>query len=119
MRNNTLNIIICTSIVCLLILGCDGSSDVMGRVFDSNGHPIEKAFVKFEVLDVSKPPVCTTETNKDGWFGCGFIHAPFEVKLKLTVMKEGYETFESEFTSTEAHEKTNRKEEFRIELRKL
>ncbi len=85
-------------------LACDGTSRIGGRVVDASGRPVENASVLFEAVEKGQPEgyyQCTARTSADGTFGCGFVHAPRNVKLRLTIEKEGYTTYIRELYSGE------------------
>ena len=120
-KENLVNFLMCLAVLIFLILGCDGGSRVNGFVYDTENKPIENATVKFESVRKGEPEESyqsIEQTDKNGRFECGFMHAPFEVQLKLTVSKAGYILYESQFSSREAQKKLENKEEYRIVLEK-
>jgi hypothetical protein len=122
MKNNCTNFLLCFVILLFLMLGCSAGSRVNGHVSDAKGQPIENATVRFEQVgdfhgDTSHE--CIHQTWSDGSFGCEFLHAAFfDVPLKLTVSKNGYKTYQIEFTSGDAHKKQKNNEEFSVILEK-
>ena len=119
MKKNYKNLFICILTCIFLILGCDGGSRIVGNVYDTENKPIENAEIKFEQIEKGETKEsyqCSTKTDKDGKFGCGFTHAPKKVQLKLTVSKNGYKTYETEFSSIEAKEKMGNGSGFKIIL---
>jgi hypothetical protein len=60
------------------------------------GRPLEGATVRF-----GQPGQSQSErvTGEDGRFGVGRVHAPFEVRLVLTVTKEGFRPYRQEISS--------------------
>jgi hypothetical protein len=95
-------------IVFLILIGaslaCDGGSRIGGTVVDTGGRPVENASVLFEAVEKGEPREsyqCTARTSVDGIFGCGFVHAPWNVRLRLTVEKEGYTTYVRELNSSD------------------
>jgi hypothetical protein len=113
---------LCLLISCFLMVGCMAGSRVNGHVYDADNMPIENATVKFEQVgdfhgDTTKQSV--HQTWSDGGFGCEFLHAAFfDVPLRITVSKEGYKTYQTDFSSADAHKKLQNKEEFKIILEK-
>lgn len=106
--NNFKNMLICLTVFILFSIACDGGSKVVGSIYDSENKPVENAEVKFEQIEKGEPKTayeCATKTDKDGKFGCSFLHAPREVQLKLTIYKLGYKKYESQFSSKTAAEK--------------
>ena len=117
--NNYKNFLTCLIAFTFLILACDGGSKIIGNIYDSENKPIENAEVKFEQIKKGDPEAayqCLTKTDKDGKFGCSFLHAPWKVELKLTVSKNGFKTYETEFSSTEANEEMGNGEGYKIIL---
>ena len=98
-----------TSLIAVLILvlaclACDGASRIGGRVVDAEGRPINDASVLFEAVEKGEPErsyQCEARTASDGLFGCGFVHAPWNIRLRLTIGKEGYNTYTREFSAKE------------------
>ena len=83
---------------------CDGMSRVGGRVVDAEGRSLENASVLFEAIQKGEPKAayeCTVNTSVDGTFGCGIVHAPRNVKLRLTVDKDGYAKYIRELYSND------------------
>ena len=96
---NLLTTILLLIAVCL---ACDGGSRIGGRIVDTNGRPIKDALVLFEAVEKGEPADsyrCKVRTSADGYFGCGFVHAPWNIKLRLSVTKEGYNTYMRELYS--------------------
>jgi hypothetical protein len=119
MRKNCQNLLFALLALILLTLGCDGGSKVVGHVYDADNKPVENASVRFERIEKGKPESaykCESKTDNSGKFSCGFVHEPFEVKLKLIVSKDGYKTYDTQFTSGEAREKADNGGGFRIVL---
>lgn len=126
MSRNHVSLAICSLILLLLILGCDGASHISGEVYDSENHPIQGASVKFSAprdQRFSEQPdesnSCEVKTGIGGSFGCGLTHAPMSgIPLRLTVSKTGYKTYQADFTSDDAHRKMESNEKFSIVLEK-
>ena len=100
-QHNGMIAVLTLMVVCL---GCDGASRVGGTVVDANGRPIENASVLFEAVEKGDPKdayQCTVKTSPQGTFGCGFVHAPRNVKLRLTIEKEGYAIYARELYSSD------------------
>jgi hypothetical protein len=75
----------------------DGGAIVEGRVLDESGKPIKGA----KVVLVSRGAKAGSESRDDGSYDVGVIHAPRAPTGTLTVSKEGYETYQQQFTSRE------------------
>jgi hypothetical protein len=122
MKNNYLNSVLCLAVLLFLMLGCSAGSRVNGHVYDADNRPIEDATVKFEQVgdfhgDTTHQSI--HQTWSDGGFGCEFLHAAFfDVPLRLTVSKNGYKTYQIEFTSGDAYKKQKNNEEFPVILEK-
>ncbi len=126
MSRNNISLAICSLILLLLILACDGTLHISGEVYDSENHSLKDASVRFSAprdQRFSEQPdesnSCEVKTGVDGSFGCGLTHAPFSgVPLRLMVSKTGYKTYQADFTSDDAHRKMELNEKFRIVLEK-
>ena len=58
----------------------------------------------FETTNKGQPEgayQCEVKTKPDGSFGCGFTHEPWNVKLRLTITKEGFKTYVRELFSND------------------
>ena len=53
-----------------------------------------------------------------GRFNLGFMHAPFDIKLRLTVVKTGYKPFVKDFMASDAHRMMDENQEFKVVLEK-
>jgi predicted small secreted protein len=88
-------------VICSIFLtGCpmgDGGVSVGGRVLSESGKPIKGA----KVILISKGAKDEDESREDGSYAVGVIHAPIKPNGTLTVSKEGYETYQQQFSSRE------------------
>jgi hypothetical protein len=75
----------------------DGGVMLHGRILDETGKPIKGAKIHLE----SRGAKDDRESTDDGSYGVGVIHAPLPPTGKLTVSKDGYETYQREFRSRE------------------
>jgi hypothetical protein len=84
-----------------LTCGCDGGTRLQGRVLGPDGKPLAGAKVQFgQPGDLQSERV----TGEDGRFEVGRVHAPFEVKLVLTVTKEGFRPYRQQISSRRPEE---------------
>ena len=98
-------------ITIFLILGCDGGASAKGKILDEQGKPIKDAKV---VLDVDNGDrKFETKSNTDGNYYLGGVVAPYRLRTKLIVSKDGYQTSEEIFES-----QTELKDEHNVILRK-
>lgn len=73
-----------------LILACDGSVRSKGNILDEQGNPIKDARV---FLDVDNEKYkFETSSKTDGSYDLGGIVSPFGAKIRLIVVKDGYQT---------------------------
>jgi hypothetical protein len=96
-KNNKYNLVFNLIIFVLIVLGCDGSTNISGKVVDESGKPIVNAKVNLKIGTEIK----NTETKTDGSYTIFETHAPFKMTYKLTVTKEGFQTYEQTFDSKE------------------
>ena len=123
MKANRSSLILVAIVLTAFVLGCDGASHISGHVYDSNDKPVNNAKILFEdaASEKSDHPEYyqyRTETNGEGRFNAGIMHAPFDIKLRLTVTKEGFRTYVTEFYSSDAHKMVDDKHELSIVLEK-
>ena len=67
-----------------------GTIWVTGWVVDTNGQPIPNASIIFETIDENNPITATTKTGVDGSYK---MQKAWGYLQKITVKKEGYQTF--------------------------
>jgi hypothetical protein len=77
---NMWRIAICLMLV--LFIGCDGYTELKGRIVDGEGNPIPDAKVTFDRWNSTSKP--------DGAFHVGGTHAPSSAGLNFTVTKDGF-----------------------------
>ena len=94
---NRINVFLIFLIFLFVVLGCDGFTSVSGKILDENGKPIKDAKVILEVGDLKADSI----TKEDGYYDVATTHAPVKVSPKITVIKEGYQTYEQTFESPE------------------
>ena len=80
-----------------LLTSCDGGVGVSGRVLDEHGKPIKGA----KVVLISRGYRDEWITRDDGSYDVGMIHEPRTPYGSLTVSKEGYDTYQLQYTSRE------------------
>jgi hypothetical protein len=81
----------------LVVIACDGGTAVSGNITDEDGNPVAEAIVVLEADGIKDEH----KSDAAGFYHVGATHSPFKVKIKLTVSKAGYETYEQEFDSQE------------------
>jgi type III secretory pathway lipoprotein EscJ len=81
----------------LVVTACDGGTHVNGNITDEDGKPVADALVVLVADGIKNEH----KSNAAGFYDIGVTHSPFKVKIKLTVGKEGYESYEQEFDSQE------------------
>ena len=84
----------------IILTGCpmgDGGVSAGGKILDEKGKPIKGA----RVVLISRGAKDQSETQDDGSYHVGVIHAPVKPSGTLTVSKDGYETFQQSFSSRE------------------
>lgn len=118
MTNNRDNLALVLLIFAVVNIACDGFSTVHGHVSDPIGRPVAGAVVKLEEVGYEQKYGCKTETDREGAFECGLVHAPLSIPLRLSVAQTGFKIYQTEFTSDDAHKKLEAKEEFKILLEK-
>jgi len=82
-------------LMCLSILSCDGHTKFKGFVYGPNDQPIKDAVVTLKHGDKT----FDVRTDKDGAYDVGLVHGPFFAALTLTVVKNGYKSYELSFSS--------------------
>jgi hypothetical protein len=70
-----------------------------GKVCDEDGNPVSDA----KTLIVIGESKMEGKTGNDGSYQVVSISTPFREKIKITVSKEGYQTFEQIFNSRQEH----------------
>jgi hypothetical protein len=83
----------------LTVLACNRSESLGGKVYDEDGNPLSDAKTLI-VMDESKFEI---KTGNDGSYRVISISTPFRIKTKITISKEGYQTFEQTFNSQSEH----------------
>lgn len=93
-----------TSLVCFMMLfvGCDGGTDVSGRVVSPDRSPVAGAKVTLEHR--SQDPLddyhMEQVTKSDGAYHVGITHAPgAKINFSLSVSKKGFEEFQETIKS--------------------
>jgi hypothetical protein len=86
----------------LCFTACDGFTTIKGKVTDQSGKPIQDATVIMETGSGARKD--EDKSKEDGSFTVHLSHAPFNVKLTLTISKQGYKTFKKRFRKSEAGE---------------
>jgi hypothetical protein len=82
----------------VVLAGCpmgDGGVSAGGKILDEKGKPIKEA----KVILISRGVRSESESQDDGSYHVGVIHASLKPSGTLTVSKEGYETFQQSFSS--------------------
>jgi hypothetical protein len=96
--------------VTFLITGCDGFTQVSGRVVDENGIPIKGAMISLQtVSENNKQQEIRPDgfehreqiTESDGAYNIGYSHAPFATKSQLIVKKEGFKDYQEMVTGSD------------------
>lgn len=97
MNKTSFNLLLVFIITIFLILSCDGVASSKGKILDEQGKPIKDAKI---VLDVANSDYrFETKSNTDGNYNLGGTVAPYNLKTKLIVSKDGYQTSEEGFES--------------------
>jgi hypothetical protein len=100
LNTNRLNIAIVAVMLAFLVLGCDAWVTLNGHVLDDSGNPIAGANI---IVTQNNEKVANEFTEKDGSFHIFKNIAPGPIGskiVKVTVSKDNYETFETEFNWT-------------------
>jgi hypothetical protein len=96
---NYLNFTLVFAILLFLVLACDGIAHSQGKILDEQGNPIEGARV---FLDVDNEKYKFESNSKeDGSYSLGGTVAPFKLKVRLIIVKSGYQTSLETFDSQE------------------
>lgn len=81
------------------VLACDGIARSQGKILDEQGNPIKGARI---FLDVDNEKYkFDTNSRGDGSYDLGGTIAPFNLKVRLIVVKDGYRTSLENFDSQE------------------
>jgi hypothetical protein len=105
MSRSSKNLAFVASILIFLAIACDGGSRISGHVYDPHERPISNANVLFEAVEKGSPAESYQDestSDESGRFHAGFTHAPYDVRLRLTVTKTGYKPYVSEFKASDA-----------------
>jgi hypothetical protein len=105
-----INAIFAFVILFLVALGCDAWVTLKGKVLDENGKPISDAKI---LVEQGSRKVIEVTSQKDGSYDLHKSVTPFPFSfssVKVTVSKEGYQTFEKEFNSRQSQEELERGE---------
>jgi hypothetical protein len=96
---NHFNLGLIFTVFLFLILACDGGVHSKGRILDEHGNPIKGARV---FLDVDNEKVKFESSSKeDGSYDLGGTVSPFSAKIRLIVVKDGYQTSLENFDNQE------------------
>jgi hypothetical protein len=100
-------VLVLTSFLVIMAIGCDGHTSVKGRVLSPDGTPIPKASVKFiqEPDTPGQGHSFDTTTDEEGNFSVGMTHAPSKtMPFLLEVSKQGFVGYEKRLTGTASYE---------------
>jgi len=119
MSDNYLHVLLVGAILLIVASGCDGFSRISGHVYDMNDQPIADAKILFEDADAERAEhpeffQARTETDTNGRFRTGITHAPFNITLRLTVTKDGFRPYVTEFSASDARRMVTDKHELMI-----
>jgi hypothetical protein len=94
-NGNKYNLVFGVIILLVVGLSCDGTTKIEGRIFNEKGKPVQGAQVTLKI----DSKTLNAETKSDGSYAFFETHAPFQMTYKLTVSKEGFQTYEQPFES--------------------
>lgn len=91
---NKINTFFVAAILILVVLGCDAGISLKGRILDEQGNPVANAKI---VVEQGKSKIAEQASAKNGSFDIQGNICPMpgcSSDIKLTVSKDGYQTYE-------------------------
>ena len=80
--------LLATTLVVLILTGCDGGFYLTARVVDSEGHPIQGA--KVHASSKKSPRVYDAISDESGCFTFGWVEAPRKYDFTIVAHASGY-----------------------------
>lgn len=91
-------ICVCLPLICLM--GCEGITELGGRITDPQNSPIQGAEVVLEEVGTVYPVVSKGTSNENGEYNVMLTHAPSDnLDLELKISKAGYKTHKQNIKS--------------------
>ncbi len=100
--------VICVILFLFSHMGCEGITEISGRITDSQNSPINGAKVVIEELDTVYPVRSESLSGKKGNYSILLTHAPgADVELDYKVTKNGYKTYNQKIKGGTINESLN------------